>query len=585
MHVFEREVNGHRYRIAAQSVWDSERGRSVARQVVLGPAGPPPVADLGVTRTVGSRAVGDVGALAWIAEQLDLVGLIDRACDGVGAKNGPSVGELVVAVAVQRACAPGPKCDLADFLDGSVARVSCLPAAAFSGQAFHRVAQHVTDSQLELAQVAIAKAAVGRFALSTDVLAFDTTNFDTHIATTTAGDLAQRGHAKSKRKDLRVVGLGLLVSETGHVPLLYRTYSGNSSDQGVLAACLNGLDRLHGALDKGEGRKSPGERTLVRDGGFWSPQLELELDAIGYFSLISLPLGHKAAEEALLMAAGRGAMQPLTGKLSEVRAARMRTKVGDLDRTLVVVESKELLEGQKRGISAALRKAKVELRKLERLTQAGRLSGSTLASRAKKTLAREFLSTFVVTEIGGDEKTPTFSWHVDSRLRRQLETRRLGRRVLCTDRHVWSTGRIVSAFRGQWNVEELFRRAKKGGVVPWGPSHQWADGSLRLHTFATVLGLTLVSLAKIVSGTDSSARKMMQTLAGIRATLVRTTTGGTGRRRTVMLAPDLNTAQRRAVQIFELHRWFPTLLSCSTARPSPPSKQRLNAVSGHGLRK
>ena len=124
------------------------------------------------------------------------------------------------------------------------------------------------------------------------------------------------------------------------------------------------------------------------------------------------------------MAAGRGAMQPLTGRLSDVRAARMRAKVDDLDRTLVVVESQELLEGQKRGIAVALRKAKAELRKLERLTQAGRLSSSTLASRAKKTLGREFLSTFVVTEIGGDEKKPTFSWYVDAKLRRQLETDR-----------------------------------------------------------------------------------------------------------------------------------------------------------------
>ena len=128
-----------------------------------------------------------------------------------------------VPVAIQRACAPGPKCRLADFLDSSVARISCLPPTAFSGQAFHRVAQQVTDSHIELAQVEIARAAVGRFALSTDVLAFDTTNFDTHIATTTDGELARRGHAKSKRKDLRVVVLGLLVSETGHVPLLYRT--------------------------------------------------------------------------------------------------------------------------------------------------------------------------------------------------------------------------------------------------------------------------------------------------------------------------------------------------------------------------
>ena len=73
MHIFEREVNGHRYRIAAQSVWDAERGRSVARQVVLGPAEPPPLADLRATHTVGTRGVGDVGALIWVAEQLDLV--------------------------------------------------------------------------------------------------------------------------------------------------------------------------------------------------------------------------------------------------------------------------------------------------------------------------------------------------------------------------------------------------------------------------------------------------------------------------------------------------------------------------------
>lgn len=559
MHIFEREVSGHRYRIAAQSVWDAQRGRSVARQVVLGPAGPPPLADLRATQTVGTRGVGDVGALIWVAEQLDLVAHIDRACGGVGAKGGPSVGELAVAVAIQRACAPGPKRDLGEFLDASLARLSCLPGSAFSGQAFHRVAQQVSERQLEQAQVAVAKAAVARFELSADVLAFDTTNFDTHIDTQTPGELARRGHAKSKRKDLRVVGLGVLVSETGHVPLLYRTYPGNGSDQAVLAACLGGLAQLHEALDSGEGRERPAQRTVVRDGGFWSPQLELDLDAAGYYSLISLPLGHKAAEEALQMAARRGAMKPLSGKLSEVRAARIRTTVGELDRTLVVVESQELLAGQKRGIAVALRKAKVELRILEGLIQKGRISRSRLELRVKKALAREHLSSFVVTTIAGSDSAPTLQWHVDAALRRELEKTRLGRRVLCTDRHTWSTGRIVYAFRGQWNVEELFRRAKKGGVVPWGPSHQWADGSLRLHTFATVLGLMLVSLAKIALGADASARRMMESLAEIKVTLVRTTTGGAGRRPTVMLAPELTTEQRRAVKVFELERWSPQL--------------------------
>jgi transposase len=567
MHIFGREVGSRRYRIAAQSVWDSQERRSVARQTVLGPAAPAPVADLAATCTVGTRALGDVGALVWVAEQLDLVGHIDRACGGVGAKGGPSAGELAVAVAIQRACAPGPKRDLGDFLDASLPRVSCLPGSAFTGQAFHRVAQQVTEHDLEQAQVAIAKAAVTHFELSADVLAFDTTNFDTHIDTLRPGELARRGHAKSKRKDLRGVGLGVLVSETGHVPLLYRTYSGNGSDQAVLAGCLGGLAQLHEALDSGEDRLRPAQRTLVRDGGFWSPQLELDLDAAGYYSLISLPLGHKAAEQALQMAAQRGEMKPLSGKLSEVRAARMRAQVGQLDRTLVVVESQDLLLGQKRGIAAALVKAKVELRKLEGLIQKGRITRSRLQDRVKKALAREHLSSFVVTTIAGTDQAPTLHWEVDAAKRRELQKTRLGRRVLCTDRHNWSTGRIVHAFRGQWNVEELFRRAKKGGVVPWGPSHQWADGSIRLHTFATVLGLMLVSLARIALAPDTSVRKMMQSLEGIKTTLVRTSTGGPGRRPTVMLAPELTAEQRKAVKIFDLGKWFPDILSSITARP------------------
>jgi transposase len=379
------------------------------------------------------------------------------------------------------------------------------------------VAQQVRDEQRQHAPIAIAKAAVARFELSADVLAFDPTNFDTPIATRTPGELARRGHAKSKRRDWRVVGLGVLVSETGHVPLLYRTYSGNSADHAVLTDCLEGVKALHESLDEAE-RRRQAQRTLVRDGGSWSPQVDLDVDGAGSDTLLAFPLGQTAAKEALQMAAQRGAMKRLTGKLTAVRAARMRTRVGNLDRTLVVVESRELLEGQQRGLAVALRKATEECNNLERLVQARRISRSSLEQRVKKALARDHVSQLVVTEIGGSEKTPTFRWHVDAARRRQLETTRLGRRVLCTDQHLWSTGRMVYAFRGQWNVEALCRRAKKGGVVPWGPSYQWADGSIRLQTFATVLGLMLVSLAKIALGTDDSALAMMNDLAGIRAT-------------------------------------------------------------------
>src|SRR6266704_4181633 len=563
MNIFERVVGGRRYRIASQSVWDPEQQRTFARQAVLGSADEPPVADLGLTRRLGTRRVGDVGALIWVAEQLDLIKLIDKAC-GIGRPtDGATVGEMVLAVAVQRACAPAAKCHLAAFLNSCVPRVSCLPASALTGQTFHRLAAQVTDEHLETAQIEIARAAAARFELSTDLLAFDTTNFDTHIATTTPGDLARRGHAKSKRSDLRVVGLAVLVSETGHVPLLHRTYPGNGSDQAVLSSCLAGLGKLHDALDNAERRSRPACRTLVRDGGSWSEQLELDLGSEGYHTIISLPLSHTASQLALEHAARRGAMKRLGGKLGDVRAARLRTPVGDaeLDRTLVVVESQELLRGQKRGIAVALRKAKRELRKLERRAASGRIQREALEGRVQKALQREHLSEFVMATVKEGRGQVSLHWRVDPARRRLLERTRLGRRVLCTDRHGWSNGRIVHAFRGQWNVEELFRRAKKGGIAPWGPSHQWADHSLRLHTFATVIGLTLVSLVRLTLGNRKSAQSTMKTLSEVKATLVQVRTKERGRRATVMIAPAVTAEQRKAIKVFELGRWMPALLS------------------------
>jgi hypothetical protein len=45
---------------------------------------------------------------------------------------------------------------------------------------------------------------------------------------------------------------------------------------------LTALGKLHDALDEAEERTRPACRTLVRDGGSWSEQLELDLHVEGY---------------------------------------------------------------------------------------------------------------------------------------------------------------------------------------------------------------------------------------------------------------------------------------------------------------
>src|ERR1017187_5001862 len=131
---------------------------------------------------------------------------------------------------------------------------------------------------------------------------------------------------------------------------------------------------------------------------------------------------------------------------------RTPTPVGELDRTLVVVESQELLRGQKRGIAAALLKAKEELRKLERQAASGRIKREALESRVQKALRREHLAEFVVVEVKERGGRLSLDWHVDAARRRLLERTRLGRRVLCTDRHIWRRGRIARDFLGELNV-------------------------------------------------------------------------------------------------------------------------------------
>ena len=124
-------------------------------------------------------------------------------------------------------------------------------------------------------------------------------------------------------------------------------------------------------------------------------------------------------------------------------------------------------------------------------------------------------------------------------------------------------------------MEELFRRAKKGGVVSWGPSHQWADTSLRVHTFATVIGLALVSLARLAAGTKRSAKSMMKTLAEIEATKVKIRESKRGRRPTVVLAPELSAEQRKLVKLFDLGKWMPALLSSRNERASNTDGKRV----------
>ena len=527
----------------------------VSQQVSLGPVEDDRAVVLSRCEVVGHQRVGDVGALIAVAEEVDVLGAFDEQAPGDGL--GPSLGELIVAVALQRVCGPGAKRELPEFLESCLPLFSVLKGQAFSGQAFHRATRSVSDEVYDAVQATIALRAVEKFGLSTDVLAYDTTNFDTFIDSTTDASLARRGKAKSKRGDLRVVGLALMTSATGSVPLFHRTYAGNENDKCVLEGTLGALADLHRKLGQAD-------RTLVRDGGFYAEQLELRLEEADFHSVTVLPLSAVIARDALNEAVGK--MKRLPGKLQAVRAWRKRTTIGELDRTLLIVESPELLKGQVRGMEQAEGKALAELRRYQERLEAQRagtargrnLTATSLATNVAELLRREWLSEFIHVHITGERRTLSLTYEIDSAARDRLIETRLGKRVVVTDKHEWSSERIVCAFRSQWHVERAFRRMKRGDVSPWGPSYQWTNDSIRAHTFATVLGLQLATLAKLSlqqHGIDKPVRTAIKLLADIKLTLLREYPQGKGRPREVRVAPRLSVEAQRAVKIFRLDRW------------------------------
>lgn len=83
---------------------------------------------------------------------------------------------------------------------------------------------------------------VQRFDRDLAGLVLDMTNFATFIDTgNERAPIAQRGKAKQKRTDLRLVGLALVVTRDGAVPVLSHAYPGNRPDVTQFAAVIDTL--------------------------------------------------------------------------------------------------------------------------------------------------------------------------------------------------------------------------------------------------------------------------------------------------------------------------------------------------------
>jgi transposase len=460
---------------------------------------------------------GAVAALWDLAQRLDLVSLIDRH---VPKRNqGATVGQYLTLAAVNRCVATTSKARLGEWYQGTVlARLCPLHKKLLAGQRFWDAMDHVTPEAIRCVEADLSRRIVEDFALDLRTLCFDCTNFDTYVASTNAAEIPQRGHAKSKRMDLRIVGLALMVSVDGMVPLFSETYPGNQADSVTFGGVTEELVARYRLL-----AREAEHITLVFDKGNNSKENLAAFDGKTYHVIGSLvPSQHQD-----LLAVPLKKFTPLDDpQLGGVSAYRTKKEVFGREWTIVVTRSESLLEGQLRGIAQHLAKRKkrfLELRGKLRASQKPKAKGKgytreNLEKHAKNLASGQYLKDLLMVEVREEEGRLDLSFRQRPGVMDRLVRTILGKRIIFTDNHDWSTAEIVIGYRSQHHVEAAFRQMKDRYYVSMVPIRHWTDQKIRVHAFACVLALTLASLLHrevMKQGFSLTVDALLDQLAGI----------------------------------------------------------------------
>lgn len=443
--------------------------------------------------------VAEFGALAalWaLVERLDLVGLIDQAVPK--RHQGVSVGHYLVLAALNRVVAPKSKAQIGTWYEKTwLRRAWGIPATAFTSQAFWRAMDAVDADALETIEATVAQAAVERFGVRVQTLAYDATNFFSYIATPTPSALAQRGHNKQKRHDLRQVNLALLTTVEDHVPLLHTTYPGDVPDP---TAFGQALARLHTRTTQ-IAALTDHHLTVVFDKGNVS-QANMTRVWAQAWSVVStlVPVHHRD-----LLAVPRTAYHPVdAARWPDLLAYTEDRPVYGHPGRVVVTYNPALWEGQVRGFRHQQTRIETGIRTLQdRLARwrqdpapRGRRPTPAQMDAVLRRLTRHrepgpFLRWQCAADASG-RLTLTTTW--DTAAIATWQEAHYGKTLLFTDHTDWTPAQIVAAYRGQGSLENAFRQMKDPHFVTFRPVFHWTDQKIRVHAAYCVLALLLAAL-------------------------------------------------------------------------------------------
>jgi transposase len=433
-----------------------------------------------------ARDLGLPGALWLAAQQTGVFELLQSLWPQP--RSGPSPAHYLLLAAIHRICQPGPKTEVAGWYDRTILRsLWDFPPERFSSQEFWDCFDRISEEQLEQAQIRLLGVWKHKQLIGRRLLAYDTTNFYTYVASTnTRNELAQRGHNKQGRHNLRQVGLSYVMDGDSGLSLCHHVYPGNRADAEELPQALA---RIGALLDRNQIARD--SVTLVLDKGSAALANTLELDQAGVGWISALPWNQAPAELR-----GRSVQQlPAQGNSQPgVRAAAEKILVHGKEYLCVLKYSACFASEQLHSISATQTKVTQNLRRLaaELSKPQARFTEAGIRNKIQRWLSDPFVRE--VLHYGLEQRDGR--WHltfeVDPLALQRLWEQRLGRTVLLTNRLDWTAEQVVAAYSGQQQIERVFRGLKDGEWLGWGPMYHWTDSKIRMHAFYCMLGISLL---------------------------------------------------------------------------------------------
>ena len=86
----------------------------------------------------------------------------------------------------------------------------------------------------------------------------------------------------------------------------------------------------------------------------------------------------------------------------------------------------------------------------------------------------------------------------------------MGKNIIVTDNHHWSTDQIVMASLDRSRIEQQFRASKASCHVRVNPMYHWTDSKIRCHLLTCVIALAALRVLELKVGGGHSAKTIMQ---------------------------------------------------------------------------